>query len=151
MTEIVRGFTVIFAVAKAAGSAILVAVTAMDCGEATEVGAEYNPLGEMVPTSGLIDHTTDEFVVPVNVAKNCCVVEVKMEAGAVGDTEVVTGTSLNAVVAVFVLSAELIAMTVTVCAEATMAGAVYVPLDKVPTDGDMDQVTLTLLDPVTVA
>src|SRR5271154_1477686 len=69
----------------------------------------------------------------------------------VGETVIATGVSEMLALAVLVVSAALVALTVTVSAEAIVAGAVYTPLDNVPTDGDMDQVTLVLVDPVTVA
>ena len=50
-----------------------------------------------------------------------------------------------------VVSATLVAVTVTVWAEAMEAGAVYVPEDKDPTAGFRDQFTPVLLVPVTVA
>jgi hypothetical protein len=54
-----------------------------------------------------------------------------------------------AVVAEF---ATLAAVTVTVCAVATLDGAVYRPVEEiVPTDGLIDQVTPVLLAPETVA
>ena len=69
-----------------------------------------------------------------------------------GATEMDTvGTSDIVAVPLLVGSATLIAFTVTVCADNMVAGAVYTPLDKVPTDGDIDQVTPVLLEPVTVA
>ena len=56
-------------------------------------------------------------------------------------------------VPVFVLSATLVAVTVTLCAEATDAGALYKPVGEIdPTpEGVMDQVTAVLLLFVTVA
>lgn len=68
-----------------------------------------------------------------------------------GETLMDTGTSDIFAVAALVGSAALVAVTVTVCAEATVAGALYTPLVKVPSDGDMDQLTLVFVDPVTVA
>ncbi len=65
--------------------------------------------------------------------------------------ETALGTSAIAAVTLLLESAALVAVTVMVWAAEIVAGAVYTPLDKVPTDGDMDQVTLVLLDPVTVA
>ncbi len=50
-----------------------------------------------------------------------------------------------------VVSATLVAVTVTVCVVLIVAGAVYRPaLDSVPTGGLRDQVTFVLLDPVTM-
>ena len=61
------------------------------------------------------------------------------------------GVRLTVAVAVLVLSAELFAMTVTVWELLIVAGAVYTPFTKVPTDGLIDQVTALLLVPVTEA
>jgi hypothetical protein len=62
------------------------------------------------------------------------------------------GRKLTLPVAVFVWSAALVAVTVTVCAAAMLDGAVYRPADEiVPTDGFIDQVTAVLLDPDTAA
>ena len=68
-----------------------------------------------------------------------------------GDTVTATGTKLTWALTFFVGSAALAAVTVTVCAEAMVAGAAYTPAAKVPTDGDIDQFTLVLPDPLTVA
>ena len=45
----------------------------------------------------------------------------------------------------------LVAVMVTTCEESTAAGAVYNPLDKLPTDGVMDQFTPVSELPVTIA
>jgi hypothetical protein len=73
-----------------------------------------------------------------------------IEADA-GETVIDTGTNDIFALRLLVGSAALAAVTVTVWAEAIVAGALYTPLDKVPTDGDIDQFTPVLLDPVTVA
>jgi len=53
--------------------------------------------------------------------------------------------------AFLVVSATLVAVSVMVCVALMLDGAVYKPpLVTVPTDGDTDQVTEVLLDPVTV-
>jgi hypothetical protein len=71
----------------------------------------------------------------------------------VGLTVTPTGsTRLTAAVADFVVSATLVARTVTVCDVVTDAGAVYKPeVEMVPTDGLIDHVTAVLVEPVTVA
>ena len=50
-----------------------------------------------------------------------------------------------------VASATLVAVMVTDCAELITEGAEYNPFDRLPTDGDMDQVTEVFALPVTVA
>jgi len=53
--------------------------------------------------------------------------------------------------ALLVASPTLVAVNVTVCVALMLAGAVYdPPVVTVPTDGERDQVTEVLLDPVTV-
>jgi hypothetical protein len=97
-----------------------------------------------------MDQFTVALVVPVSVA--LMVVDCPpVNDAVVGETEIATGVSEMLALAVLVVSAALVALTVTVWAEAIVAGAVYTPLDNVPTDGDMDQVTLVLVDPVTLA
>jgi hypothetical protein len=87
---------------------------------------------------------------PVTVAVNVVDFPPVSEAVA-GDTVTATGTKLTLALTFLVGSAALAAVTVTVCADAMVAGAVYTPAAKVPTDGDIDQFTLVLLDPLTVA
>jgi hypothetical protein len=87
---------------------------------------------------------------PVTVAFNVVDCPLVSEA-AEGDTVTATGTKLTLAFTFLVGSAALAAVTVTVCADAMVAGAVYTPAAKVPTDGDIDQLTLVLLDPLTVA
>ena len=63
-----------------------------------------------------------------------------------------TGVIVTLAVAVFVASATLVAVTVTVCGPLSAAGAVYnPPLEMVPTAGLTDHVTAVLLVPVTAA
>jgi hypothetical protein len=53
--------------------------------------------------------------------------------------------------ALFVVSATLVAVSVIVCVKLMLDGAVYTPpLVTAPTAGERDQVTEVLLDPVTV-
>ena len=147
------GWSVTVAVAVLVLSAELAAVTVTVCAEASDAGAVYKPLVEMLPTEGLIDHVTAVFVDPVTDAVNCCAPPaVRVEVA--GLIEIVTGAACKVIVAiaVWVLSAELVAVTVTVCAEVMEAGAVYSPLvEMLPTDGLIDQVAAVFVDPVTVA
>ena len=60
--------------------------------------------------------------------------------------------SVMAAVAVLVLSAALVTVTITICCNVTDAGATYSPLvETLPTDGLIDHVTPVLLEPATVA
>ena len=62
------------------------------------------------------------------------------------------GVSETVAVAVFAVSAALVAITVTVCGEAMEVGAVYKPLvERVPTKGLSVQVTAVLVVPKTDA
>jgi len=104
----------------------------------------------MFHTVGKTDQFTALLLEPVTVAFN--VVDCPPVSEAVeGDTVTATGTKLTWALMFLVGSAALAAVTVTVCAEAMVAGAVYTPEAKVPTDGDIDQFTPVLLDPLTVA
>ena len=106
---------------------------------------------DKVPTDGDMVQFTPVLLEPVTVAFN--VVDCPPVSEAVeGVTEIDTvGTSEIGAVSLLVESATLVAFTVTVCADNMVAGAVYTPLDKVPAEGDIDQVTPVLLEPVTVA
>ena len=59
------------AVAVLLVSATLVAVTVTVCGLLSVAGAVYRPPLEIVPTTGLTNHVTAVFVVPVTAAANC--------------------------------------------------------------------------------
>jgi hypothetical protein len=61
------------------------------------------------------------------------------------------GVKLTVPLADLLPSATLVAVTVTVCAPAILPGAVYSPLDTVPTTGLIDQFTAVFDVPVTVA
>ena len=106
---------------------------------------------DKVPTDGDMVQVTLVLLEPVTVAFN--VVDCPPVSEAVeGVTEIDTvGTSEIVAVSLLVESATLVAFTVTVCADNMVAGAVYTPLDKVPAEGDIDQVTPVLLEPVTAA
>ena len=71
----------------------------------------------------------------------------------VGETVIDTGGGVNetTALALLVLSAALVAVTVTDCAVVTDAGAVYTPLVMVPSAGVSVQLTAVLLVPVTLA
>jgi hypothetical protein len=153
LIEIVTaGCRLTVAVAFLVLSAELVAVTVTVCAEVIDAGAVYRPLVEIVPADGLIAQVTAVFVEPETEAVNCCVLpaaRVLVE----GLIEIVTaGCRLMVAVAVLVLSAELVAVTVTVCAEVIDAGAVYRPLvEIVPADGLIAQVTAVFVEPETEA
>ena len=69
----------------------------------------------MVPTAGLIDHVTSVLVAFVTVAVSCCACESTREAVA-GVTETLTGgLRVTEAVAVFVVSATLVAIMVWAC------------------------------------
>jgi hypothetical protein len=123
-------------------SATLVARTVTVCAEAIDAGAVYRPLVLMVPTDGLRVHVTPVLLVPVTVAVNCCAWP-WVRVAAPGDTETATpGCSVTVAVAYFVVSAVLVARTVTVCVDVIDAGAEYRPEDDmVPTAGERDHVT----------
>jgi hypothetical protein len=62
------------------------------------------------------------------------------------------GTTVTLAVAVLLVSATLVAVTVTVCGLPSVAGAEYrPPLEIVPTAGLTDHVTAILVVPVTAA
>ena len=103
-----------------------------------------------VPTAGESDQFTPVLLDPVTVAFSVLDCPPVSEAVA-GDTVTATGTRLTVALTFLLGSAALAAVTVTVCAEAMVAGAVYTPAARVPTDGDIDQFTLVLADPLTVA
>ena len=70
-----------------------------------------------------MDQFTAALLDPVTVALNVVDCPPVSEA-VVGDTEIDTGVSVMAAVSLLVASAALVAFTVTVCAEAIVAGAV---------------------------
>src|SRR4051812_21646075 len=103
-------------------SATLVAVIVTVCVEAIGDGAVYKPPAEIEPTPlGVMVHVTEVFVAPVMIAANCCVSEAnKLAVGGV--TTTATGCRVTVAVADFVLSATLVAVTVTVWVAGTEAG-----------------------------
>ena len=116
----------------------------------------YKPLVEIVPVAELSDQVTAVFVDPLTEAVNCCVC-----AGASvdvpGETETDTGTetdgfTVTVALDFLVVSATLVAVTVTVWELLTLEGAVYKPLlEIVPVAELRDQLTAVLLRPTTVA
>jgi hypothetical protein len=77
-----------------------------------------------------------------------------LSATVAGLSETETGLAAKLTVDVDFLvgSAELVAVTVTVCALGTEAGAEYIPPGEiVPTAGERDQVTAVFEEPATVA
>src|ERR1017187_10205700 len=100
----------------------------------------------MLPTAGLMDHETAVLVVLPTVAANCCVFPPHVIETGDGDTETVTGgVRLMVAVPLLVVSAALVAVTVTVWADAMEAGAVYRPAEEIePAAGLIDQVTAVL-------
>jgi hypothetical protein len=151
LRDMATGCSVTVAAAVLVLSAELALVTVTVCEELTDAGAVYSPLVEIVPTDGLIDQVTAVLVDPETEAVNCCVLPA-VSVTVVGLRDMATGCSVTVAAAVLVVSAELLAVTVTVCEELTDAGAVYSPLvEIVPTDGLIDQVTAVLVDPDTEA
>ena len=142
------------ALADLVGSATLVAVTVTVWAEAIAAGAVYRPVLVMAPTLGLIDHVTAVFPEPpMTLAVNCWVWEAERLA-VVGAAVTNTGASSEIdALADLVRSLALVAVTVTVWAEAIAEGAVYMPVPVIaPTLGLMDHVTAVFPEPpVTLA
>ncbi len=108
----------------------------------------------MDPTCGFSDQLTPVSEAPVTVAVKVCTSE-DFKLAAAGLTVTATGAAGFTVTMAeldLVGSATLVAVTVTCCGEATVAGAVYVPDAEIdPAAGEIDHVTAGLLAPVTVA
>lgn len=102
------------AVADFVGSATLVALTVT---LPVVDGAVNKPEEETVPA--LADHVTAVLVVPVTVARNCCVASV-IKPTVLGEIDTLIGaaTTVTVATAVFVVSAALVAVTVYVPGEA---------------------------------
>src|SRR5678809_1091661 len=112
-------------------------------------GAVYMPF-ERLPTEG-VDHVTAVLVVPFTVAVNCVLCDAMTVAFAgLRITLILLGTSWTTAVPDLEESTTLVALMVTVCGLVITEGAVYIPFDRLPTDGLMDQVTPVLVVPVTV-
>src|SRR5579871_78555 len=106
-------------------SARLVAVTVTVCGVKTEGGAVYRPADVIEPMpAGVMVHVTPKPALFVRVAVNCCVCPPDSDAVG-GVTETVDG-GYRVTVADWVQFGLLtpVAVTVTVCAEVMVAGAV---------------------------
>jgi len=115
---------VIFALAVLVGSAVLVAVTVTPFEPLTVSGAVYNPVLEIDPVDGLKDQVTDVSLALLTDASNCCVCEALTPA-VPGVTVIDTaGFNVTVALALFVGSAMLVAVTVTVCALLILEGAV---------------------------
>src|SRR5215475_10784044 len=105
----------------------------------------------MVPTDGIRDQVTAVLLDPAMVAVNCGVCEADRLTPAGASVMDTVGDKLTVALALLVESAALVAVTVTFCAAAMLAGAVYRPFEIVPTGGVRVQVTAVLLEPATVA
>jgi hypothetical protein len=114
-------FRVTMAVAVLLGSARLAAVIVTVCRLETVAGAVYTPF-VMVPTAGLSDQVTAVLPVPVTEAVNVAAPPAPSdtEAGPIVNS---TGVKDTMALAFLVVSATLVAVTVTVWRFATIAGA----------------------------
>lgn len=111
------------------------------------------PTEEFPPATLSTDQVTEGFEIAGKLALNCCVAPA-MSVAEAGETELVLVT-VTAELALFVVSATLVA--VTVCVPAT-GGAVYRPVASInplaalpPTTASTDQVTAVFVVPVTLA
>ena len=130
---------------------MLVAVMVTVCAVLMTEGAVYNPF-DRLPTDGLIDQVTAVFELPATVAVNrvlCAGVRVALSGLMLMLT--MLGSSCTVTLPRLEGSATLVAVTVTVCAALMTEGAVYNPFDRLPTEGNTDQVTAVLELPLTVA
>ena len=148
-----EGFSVTVAVAVLLGSATLVAVTVTTCVLLTLEGAEYNPPEEIDPAGGLSVHVTDVLVVLLTQAVNCRVCEaLRLAVPGVTNMDTGGGFSVTFAVALFVGSATLVAVTLTVWVLVRVEGAVNKPLLEIdPIAGFKDHVTLEFAALATVA
>jgi hypothetical protein len=131
------GRRVTVAVATFVVSAWPVAVTVIVCWLATTAGAVYNPLSLIAPTpAGLTDHVTAWFAV------NDCACP--LDRIAVAGVTLSGGSRLTVATANLVVSAWMVAITVTVSWLAMVGGAVYSPVASiVPTpEGSTVHVTV---------
>jgi len=149
LTVVVAGSTVTSALAILVGSAALVARMVTLVALFT-LGAVNLPPSVMDPE--LVDHCTPVLLVPLTVAVNCCAPPAVMVA-AVGDTVTLTlgaAAEIDTVaLALLVVSATLVARTVTVVAVVTFGAANVPVLEIVPALAD--HVTPVLLAPWTLA
>jgi hypothetical protein len=109
------------AVAVLVGSATLDAVSATLSRLDTVEGAVYTPFA-MVPTAGLSDHVTAVLPVPVTEALKVADAPAPSDAEA-GPIVTATGVRDTVALAVLLVSAALVAVTVTICWFAIIAGA----------------------------
>ena len=135
-----------------AGSTALVAVTVMVCLAATTAGAVYTPVAEIVPTCGLMLHVMEDgaaAIVTIATKRWLC----PAFSMALPGLTVTAGRIRTVVLADFVGSATLVAVTVTTAIPTTVAGAVYMPdAEMLPVAGEILHVTrVSPLPPVTVA
>jgi hypothetical protein len=115
------GVRVTVAVAVLVGSATLDAVTVTVCWLEIVAGAVYTPL-TIVPVAGLSDQVTAVLPVPVTEALKLADADAPSDTVA-GPMVTATGVRDTVAVAVLVVSAALVAVTVTVCWLAIFAGA----------------------------
>lgn len=102
-----------------------------------------------VPTGGDTVQLTAVLLAPLTVAFS--VADCPDVSDAVdGVNEIATGTNDITALALRLEAAWLVAVTVTLCAEEIVPGAVYVPFPMVPTCGDTDHVIAVLAVPTTV-
>jgi hypothetical protein len=117
VTPVVLADNATVAVAVFVVSATLVAVMVTVCEDVIELGAVYNPEGEIVPTGELSDQVTAVFVVPDTEAVNCWVCDAPRvaEAGLMEIETLEPGVTVRLAPALFVGSAALTAVTMIVC------------------------------------
>jgi hypothetical protein len=135
------------------GSATLFAVTVTPWKDEITAGALYSPLFEIEPNpGGSIAQVTALFVAFATVAENCTV-SFCAKVGRGGSTVTATGNRKMEAIAVFELSARLVAVRVTTCWAAITSGAVYKPVAlMVPVPAGLSaQTTPVFVDPVTEA
>jgi hypothetical protein len=106
------------------GSATLVAVTVTVCAELIVAGAVYIPLEVIAPTAGERDHVTPALADPETTALKASDCDALRLLVAGESSTLTVGVSESVAEADFVGSATLVAVTVTVCAELIVAGAV---------------------------
>ena len=148
---VVEGFTATAAKALESGCTALFAVTVTVVEVETE-GAVNRPLLEMEPA--LVDHTTAVLLVPLTVAKNCCVpaeARLALLGFRVTVMPVVDAGGFTVTVADAFESTEaaLVAVTVTYDIVETV-GAVSTPVLEIE-PALVDQVTPLFVEPLTVA
>jgi hypothetical protein len=139
--------SVAMAVAVLVGSATLDAIIVTVWRLEIVAGAVYTPL-TMVPTAGLRDQVSAVLLVPVTEAPNVADAPAPSDVEA-GPIVTATGVRDTQALAVLVVSAALVAVTVTTSLFAIIAGAWYTPLVMVPSGGFKDHVTAVFEVPLT--